>query len=87
MLLGVKATVRAEETKGAMLSLVMPRRGYWERYSEHAMGKEALKDLNTPMSRGWSKCVMCTGRQRMCTSLACANSINWIDTCTYTCAC
>ena len=44
MLFGVKATVTAEETKDAILSLVMTRPGwYWERYSEHALEKAALK--------------------------------------------
>ena len=67
----------AEEIKDAILSLVITRPGCWERYSEHALEKEALILPRLAARVSGS----CAGRQSMCTLLARANSINWIDMC------
>ena len=50
ILFGVNELEFAEETKDAILSLVITQPGYWEKYRVN-MEKKDLKDLNTPHLR------------------------------------
>ncbi len=52
MLIGVNERGQALPISDAITSVVTTRPGHSAMYLEHALLKLALKDLNTPMSKG-----------------------------------